>query len=134
MATESSSRGIRGRASDLKAMPGDMVLDCLVDSTTKEIKGQSAISPKGRGDKVPAETKTAQEPTDRIKVAFYLEQDQRRRLDLLLAQTRPMVRPLGGRRLDQSALIRAMLDGILDDFEQHTGDPHRSLLLHWLKQ
>src|SRR2546423_3225342 len=101
MANSSRGRGIRGTAGDLKATPGEHMLDRLVDGN---LNGTVAKSPNPSTDIATPSTNGKPALTDeKIKVAFYLEPEQRRRLDLLLAHARPLVGKLAGRRLDQSA-------------------------------
>lgn len=142
MATR-SHRGIRGTAEDLRLEPGETVLDRLVGDgearglVPKSLSGLVAKAPEGQGD-MSLEPQSDKSPPpsssrDKVKVAFYLTPGQREQLDLILAQTRPLVGRAEGRRLDQSALIRAVLGGVIQDFHQHTRDPEQSLLVRWAR-
>ena len=68
-----------------------------------------------------------------MKVSFYLRGDQRDELEKSLVEARRWVAKMEGRRLDQSALVRAVLSGVISDYQKHAGKEADSLLVQWLQ-
>ena len=96
------------------------------------IKGRIAKGTSTSGALSPKKKNPGPEPLsdERVKVSFYLSADQRDELDASLVKVRRWVDKLEGRRLDQSALVRAVLGAVIDDFRTDEG---RSMLVKWLR-
>jgi hypothetical protein len=112
--------------SDLKQEPGESVLDRLVNTASPvPAPAPVTLSPNPSSDK-------ESESKDRVKVAFYLKTQQRDNFDRLLVEARALLPKAEGRRLDQSALLRIVLAGVMDDFAAHQDNVGKSRLAQWL--
>lgn len=126
-----SGRGIRGRGDDLRAAPGDDMLERLV-GPAHGTKGSKATKPQRDMSTNPHVSEAAKAGGERVKVSFYLGPEQRDELEKSLVDVRRLVEKVEGRRLDQSALVRVVLAAVMDDFRQHAM-PESSLLVKWLR-
>jgi hypothetical protein len=124
---------------DLRMEPGDQLLDRLVSQPPPPAPNQPpnppvdlSLNPLGTPSVNPPEEKEA-EGRDRVKLSFYVKAKQRDQYDLLLVHARGLLPKAEGRRLDQSALIRIILDGVAADFYSSaaSGD---SRLAEWLRR
>lgn len=95
------------------------VSEALKPRSIKESKGRSAKKTK----------QLVADRDERVKVSFYLSPEQRDELERSLVEARQWSAKMDGRRLDQSALVRVILSGVIGDFRKNQ---ERSLLVKWL--